>query len=97
MNGAHVAQESTKYLVNCIRFVGLTLCVVGPLINKVGQALFKYFGIQARFKEIFRVFAANPFISLFHPSLEQIYAPRRGALCRLRDEGSRHRVELQFA
>lgn len=45
LNGAHVAQESTKYLVNCIRFVGFTLCVAGPLNNRVGQAQFKYVGI----------------------------------------------------
>ena len=74
-----VVQESTKYLVNCIWFVGLTLWVVGPLHNKVGQTPFKYYGIQAHFKKIFRLCATSLLIDMFHPSLEQIY------MCTLQD------------
>ena len=32
-------QECTRYLVNYIRFVGLTLCVACPLHNKVGTRM----------------------------------------------------------
>ena len=38
----------------------------------------------------FRVFAASPLVSLFHPRLKQIHAPRHCVLCRLRDKWGRH-------